>query len=272
MTMPATQERKFQLKNKFLEQLSTDKKFPNWVDIEIEYFRVLTECIETKRKGGVEQLNKEFSKIKDALEIYLISQTERNICKSSSIEENIYLPVSFEDFKKGSNTNENICSTLYLNFNYTTTEKLYIKNNGSETVIHIHGELGNKETPIIFGYGDESDEKFNLIKNNDDNRYFENIKSIKYAETEKRNNLMNFIDSDIYSIFIMGHSCGKSDRTLLTKLFNHENCISIRVFYKENDNGTNNFIDITSNISRCFNNVDNMNDKLVPMSRCKALT
>ena len=41
----------------------------------------------------------------------------------------------------------------------------------------------------------------------------------------------------MYQIFIFGHSCGISDRTLLIMLFEHDNCASIKVFYHEKYEG-----------------------------------
>ena len=57
------------------------------------------------------------------------------------------------------------------------------------------------------------------------------IKSIKYLESDKYRRMLSFIESDTYQIYIMGHSCGNSDRTLLNTLFEHKNCVSIKPFY-----------------------------------------
>jgi hypothetical protein len=141
---------------------------------------------------------------------------------------------------------------IYLNFNYTYLEKLYIKDRNRDKVIHIHGELGDPCNPIIFGYGDELDSKFGLIEQENDNRYLKNIKSIKYVETGNYQDRLFYLDSANYEIFIMGHSCGISDRTLLNTLFEHDNCKSIKVFYHKKENGTDNYSDIIMNIYRNF--------------------
>ncbi|MDZ7778214.1 MAG: hypothetical protein U5L09_22640 [Bacteroidales bacterium] len=62
--------------------------------------------------------------------------------------------------------------------------------------------------PIIFGFGDEIDEKYKEIENLNDNQYLENIKSIKYLETDNYKRLLEYINSDSYQVLIMGHSCG----------------------------------------------------------------
>ena len=75
--------------------------------------------------------------------------------------------------------------------------------------------------------------------------------------------LLSFINSDEYQIFIMGHSCGISDRTLLNKLFEHHNCISIKPFYYKKDDGTDNYTDLTINISRNFKDKSLFRERVV---------
>ena len=71
--------------------------------------------------------------------------------------------------------------------------------------------------------------------------------------------------------FIMGHSCGNSDRTLINTLFEHDNCLSIKVFYRQYEDGTDNYIDMIKNISRNFNNKPNMRDIVVNRESCSPL-
>lgn len=171
-----------------------------------------------------------------------------------------------------------IREVLFLNFNYTNTHTNY-KNNqlanrdNSQTLsISIHGALNNKiKNPIIFGFGDELDENYKTIENLNDNHYLENIKSIKYLETENHKDLISFVDSDDFQIFIFGHSCGISDRTLLNKLFEHPNCSSIKVFYHQIDKESDNYTDVIRNISRNFNNKSMMRDRVVNKRYCKPL-
>jgi hypothetical protein len=158
---------------------------------------------------------------------------------------------------------------LFLNFNYTQSEKIYNKRND---VIHIHGELTNPENPIIFGYGDETGKEYVEIENLNDNDFLENVKSIKYSETLNYKRLLDFINFDTYQIFIMGHSCGMSDRTLLKTLFEHENCVSIkiRMFKYKNPKGKDidDFSKISRNMSRHFSDKTLMRDKLVNKEYC----
>ena len=104
-----------------------------------------------------------------------------------------------------------------------------------------HG-LKTKYTDII--------DKF--LEDKNQNKYLENIKSIKYLESRSYTELSQFIDSDVYDILILGHSCGISDRTLLKKLFKNKNCLSIKIYYHKKMSGYDNYSDIARNISRNF--------------------
>lgn len=160
---------------------------------------------------------------------------------------------------------------LLLNFNYTSTADLYISKCSDFKVNHIHGELGNDKNPIIFGYGDELDDDYKEIAKLNDNDYLKNIKSIRYLETDNYRKLLSFIDSAPFQIYIMGHSCGNSDRTLLNTLFEHKNCVSIKPFYYEKSDGTDNYIEIVQNISRNFNDMRLMRDRVVNKTYCRPL-
>lgn len=172
--------------------------------------------------------------------------------------------------------------TLVLNFNYTTTERYYGRprdfenyNNDFVTkssLIHIHGEIDiYKKSPIIFGFGDELDEEYKSIENLDDNNYLENIKSINYQDSKNYKNLLEFLNNDHYQVFVMGHSCGISDRTLLNTIFEHDNCSSIKPFYFEDEDGKDNYSDIVRNISRNFNSKVKMRDRVTNKEYCESM-
>ena len=112
-------------------------------------------------------------------------------------------------------------NTLFLNFNYTHTDSLYgqpneFKNAHSDSLsktsfIHIHGSISAyDENPIIFGFGDELDDDYMAIEKLNDNEYLENIKYIKYSETDNYKKLLEYVNSGYYQVYIMGHSCGIS--------------------------------------------------------------
>ena len=144
--------------------------------------------------------------------------------------------------------------TCILNFNYTNIAALYGQklNSTAYHYIPIHGQLQanaiSAQEPV-FGFGDEMDEdyiKFELLRNDE---VFQHIKSFKYLQYNHYRNLIEFIESHPYQVQIFGHSCGLSDRTLLNTIFEHENCISIKPFYYEND-GTNDYEQKSYSIAR----------------------
>jgi hypothetical protein len=169
---------------------------------------------------------------------------------------------------------------LFLNFNYTPTEIHYddpptdseFDKKITTNVIHIHGVLNNKtDNKIVFGFGDEIDKDYLEIENLNDNEYLQNIKSMKYLESDSYKKLLEFINSNNYQVFIFGHSCGISDRTLLNTLFEHKNCSSIKPYYRQKDDGSDNYSEMIRNISRNFTDKASMRDKVVNKKYTDAL-
>jgi len=172
---------------------------------------------------------------------------------------------------------------LSLSFNYTYNISKYSRweyyeNNGLkyefskfDNPIYIHGTLEDSNNPMIFGYGDELANEYKEIENLNNNEYLKNVKSINYLKTDNYKKLLQFIELDKYQIFIMGHSCGNSDRTLLNTLFEHPNCVSIKPFYYKNSDGTNDYEEKIMNISRNFNDKKAFREKVVNEKDCVAL-
>ena len=178
----------------------------------------------------------------------------------------------------------NNCETLFLNFNYTDSVDIYVSsiNNrtngdfyGQATQIQIHGRLDNRNNKINFGFGDEMDDDYKFIENLNEGEYLRNFKSFQYSQNSNYKKLLDFIDSEKFQVYIMGHSCGLSDRTLLNTIFENKNCRSIKVFFHgwENESGKkkDNFTEIIQNISRHFNDKKLMRSKIVNKSLCKLL-
>ena len=159
---------------------------------------------------------------------------------------------------------------LLVNFNYTNIADQYVPEDQEiASVNHIHGTLEEPKS-MIFGYGDELDKRYMELSDMDDNRYMKNIKSHRYLEKSKYRELLQFANSDKFQIYIMGHACGNSDRTLLNTLFEHDNCVSIKPFfyqYGSNDN----YNDIIQNISRHFPNRQKFRDRVVNKTYCEPL-
>ncbi len=170
---------------------------------------------------------------------------------------------------------------LFLNFNYTKTQEYYTNLRQGESfglndlpkteTIHIHGSVdSSKNNPIVFGFGDEKDEEYKALEKLD-NRYLEHIKSIKYLEVDNYKRLLQYINTDKYQILILGHSCGLSDRTLLSTLFENPNCVSIKPYYHQKSKDEDNYTDISMNITRNFSNKASLRDKVANKYYCEPL-
>ena len=161
-------------------------------------------------------------------------------------------------------------NVMLLSFNYTGTAEMYNRSDVC-SLNYIHGKLDNPEG-VIFGYGDELDEKnYKELKEHNNNECLRNVKSIKYLESDNYRKVLDFIESEPFQVYIMGHSCGNSDRTLLNTLFEHENCISIKPYYYQKDDGTDNYTELIQNISRNFTDMKLMRDRVVNKTYCKPL-
>lgn len=158
--------------------------------------------------------------------------------------------------------------TMLLNFNYTTTAEIY--QGQTVKVNYIHGSL-DKPNEMIFGYGDEMDKDFKDLENRNENALLDNSKSIKYLETSHYRDLLSFIEGGPFQVYIMGHSCGNSDRTLLNTIFEHQNCISIKPFCYFNGKDEDNYSELTRNIYRNFSDKKLFRDRVVNKERCTTL-
>ena len=198
---------------------------------------------------------------------YKYSTHERNIEKAQQ---------EYEAQKKIDITEENAHlllpdKVLLLNFNYTKVADSYVNEKLPPfSIIHIHGDLEQAQN-MIFGYGDEIDKHYKELVDLNDNVYLKHIKSHRYLDAENYRHLLQFVNDAPYQIYVMGHSCGNSDRTLLNTLFEHENCVSIKPFYYQKDNGLDNYNEIAQNISRNFTNKQALRDKVVNKKYCEPL-
>lgn len=172
-------------------------------------------------------------------------------------------------------------SNCFLTFNYTPSLTAYIRllnsNSsfkeiyGDSQLIHIHGELGNTQNPINFGFGDENDKDYAMIEDLDENEYLKYFKSFQYSQNDNYDKMLRFIESDKFQVYIMGHSCGLSDRTLLSTIFEHEHCRSIKIFYHQRKDGSDNYTELVQNISRHFKDKKMMRAKIVNKELCEPL-
>lgn len=264
----------FKFESRLLKNLSNSFFENNWVDIESEYYQLLKMSLKDPKYFDIKELNKDFETLKNLLEKYLLKEVEQKYEFMPSEEFLDIFITKNRDFKEGFFTKATIYpeKTFFLNFNYTTLieeyliEREIIHNLGSPEVNYIHGELKNFENPIIFGFGDEIDKNYKEIEELNNNAYFEHIKSFQYLKTSNYQNLIRFLDGSTegYEIYIIGHSCGLSDRTLLNHVFEHDNCKKIKIFYHKDLKGYTNTV---YEISRHFNDKSKMRTKIVPFDQ-----
>ena len=304
----------------FLESICNSLETKKWVEIENEYYRLLTKyALEDKSENDVYALNNQLAEMRGLLIDYLNTINVQEIKANSQIRSKLYSPIKEDDIAIGSkrlfddyidwcmkqeqdywkskmtkygdqfsyidvedykNNLKKGYSGKYprpfmmpdnimlLNFNYTKTASLYETDNFKTN--YIHGRLEHFES-VIFGYGDELDEKYKELQNSGNNDCLYNIKSIKYLESDNYRKVLDFIESDLFQVCIMGHSCGNSDRTLLNTLFEHRNCISIKPYFHESNDGTDNYLELVQNISRNFKDMKLMRDRVVNKTYCDKL-
>lgn len=286
----SNREKIFEFKNAFFKLINI-KNLQNWVDIENEYYRELKKIVkltsisieEKKQKTII--LNEEFEQVKNLLERYLKEKVEEQYDfriftnnpindillpeLSHPFDEKEYLKefqqsdqLYVKEFLRKLNENYNL-TTHFLSFNYTkAVEQYFIKFAFPKQINYIHGKLNDSANTVNFGFGDEMD----------DNEYLKNFKSFQYLQNSNYKSLLDFVESDQkFQVYIMGHSCGLSDRTMLNTIYEHPNCISIKVFYHKRDDETDNYTEIIQNISRHFNKKKLMREKIVNKMLCKPL-
>lgn len=270
-----------------MERIDKSIETKGWVNIENDYYTLLKETIKEQNcEYTAKELNEQLAFLKNKLVEYLgtLEQPNRKDNLSSSMFSNFNLKdiavsrkkevmgklgIREEDLGKTFIRKRlRLKHTMLLNFNYTDTVEQLYGNIGECN--HIHGELSNPKN-IIFGYGDELDKDFKEIEDMSDNELLKYAKSVRYLETGNYRDFLRFIEADLFQVFIMGHSCGNSDRTLLHTVFEHKNCVSIKPFYHKKEDGSDNYLELVQNISRNFNDKELLRDRVVNKERCETM-
>lgn len=259
---------------------------------------------------SINQLNSDFDAIRKLLNHYILENVENEFYFNTDLEDvkgitaffghpyrhlknnpdhKYYLEFPYDmrsilkgyddTFQFGKSIGHSISfENLFVDFNYTSTVSNYVSvlneskhKYGNSVHIQIHGNVLDSNNPINFGFGDEMDDHYKIIENSGDNKYLENIKSFMYLNNSNYRNLLGWIESHIFQVFIFGHSCGLSDRTMLNTVFEHSNCKSIKIFYHQYNDENDNFREVSMNISRHFNRKSLMREKLVNKTLCHPL-
>jgi hypothetical protein len=235
----------------FFKELLDSFSACNWVNIECQYFHKLKAVFEngTNSKDQKHQqekkLNAEFNCLIEKLSEYFTL-----INGKLSAKQGVAMDISMSNVGAAFSLNERHPVT-FVNFNYTDTLYALDYANPLE-IIHIHGRVSDPINPVIFGYGDESDPSYQKIEDCGDNVFLEHIKSFGYFQANNYRKLIELIDAAPFKTYIVGHSCGMSDRILLNEIFEHPNCKQIEIFYHRRNDGSDNFKEITQEISHHF--------------------
>lgn len=214
-------------KSILLDRITRNIENKGWTDIESDYYELLkanADNIET-----CSNLNNQMDFLKGKLSEYLATQKatipqqgvlppedsiidKKDVAQSSknAILEYMQSRLSTEEGLDIARGQYKVKETMLLNFNYTATAEIY--QGQTVKVNYIHGSL-DKPEEMIFGYGDEMDKDFKDLENRNENALLKNSKSIKYLETSHYRKLLEFIEGGPFQVYIMGHSCGNSDRT-----------------------------------------------------------
>lgn len=272
----------------FFSAIQQSIESKGWVDIENDYYQTLKKFIANSQyKQNVSDLNEQLEFLQDNLTKYLGTMDKgQGISNLHNAMIDYFNPADFSTMGKWKALDsigvaDSDVDEIYndeskrdvfvpkqimlLSFNYTNTARIY--QNFNITHNYIHGELDNPKN-IIFGYGDELDKDYHEILDRNDNILLKNVKSVKYLETRHYRDLLEFIQSAPFQVFIMGHSCGNSDRTLLNTVFEHENCVSIKPFYHKWDDERDNYLELVQNISRNFTDMKLFRDRVVNKELC----
>lgn len=212
-------------KSKVLEKSLENLQIKQWIDFEKEYFSVLKLAANSyeSEEFSVELVNKQLEFLKGHFISYL---------KSLDYDQNSYIPKFnipfFENVSKDEVVTMNlkevtpVQNVCFLNFNYTPLlSNVYnVATSSKGELIHIHGDIHQKDGDCIFGFGDELDDEYLKFEKMNNNKLFTHIKSFEYSQHENYSKMLRFIGSEVFQVHIYGHSCGLSDRTLLNHISN----------------------------------------------------
>jgi hypothetical protein len=256
----------------------------NWVNIEGVFFEEVLRLMNRYLKdesakdvviSDLKELNSEMKHLSDSLAVYLKDIEKKAVLDFESKDCRDILRILKKGLSKRNSKNpfsEEVTSTLVLNFNYTNIANMYCKELESEYLIReipLHGRLNDIES-IVFGFGDEVHKSYQEIEDLDENLFFEHIKSFKYFQNQYYQDLMAFLKSGQFEVFVLGHSLGLSDRTMLQAIFNSDELYRVKIFFYQKD-GKNNFVEMTHQLSRHFTDKNRMRTKVVPFDKSEPL-
>lgn len=260
-------------KSDFFKELYTQFNHQRWVDIENQYFSYLKRYSKATNNdlNGIVKLNKEFEFLKSRLVDYLKRATKERLSFRENYLPNLIVNPFLQDEFVDTIEDHSMPNQLYfLNFNYTITLEKYIPSIEKKVLTninYIHGDIHDNNNPVIFGYGDEYDNDYLELEKTNIHELLQHIKSFQYSKTSNYQNLMRFIQAEPFQVYVLGHSLGLSDRTMLKEIFEHDNCKSIKLFYHKKSETENDFTDKVYELAKHFTDKGLMRKKLVPFDK-----
>lgn len=259
---------RFEFKSRFINEIVKDQ---NWSDFEATYFNLLEKNVnELKINNPIppDELNKDFEKLRLEFINYLNqinSENDRSILKRNSNLEFLIDKFYYEkNLSKNSITSKSksfydleLNEVKILNFNYTDILSDYLGRRKNDE-IKIHGTLSISDN-IVFGYGDEQNESYQIMEKTGDNEYLKYQKSSYYSQNNQYQRLLNAIELP-YDVFVIGHSLGLSDRILLKTIFENDNCNYINLCYRGGQSG---HFKSRMNLSRHFSDKSKLRERLL---------
>lgn len=253
------------LNNTFLAKLygGPDK---NWFDIENIYFAELTKLknVTLNNRGTsivdkLKKTNSEFLELKEFVSQYLNSLVVK---KDPIIDK--FLTVNLKGVK----------SVYVVNFNYTSTIKEYFEESETVGINYVHGSL--EENNIVFGYGNDQNADYQEMKNMDIDEFLEFFKTFDYLNNPSYDKIYSealdvFDDFDAY---VLGHSLGMTDKTLLSEILNSDKCKKIHLFKRKDylddvPEQEKSFRKLTYSASRILTNERSLRKKIVSFKESK---
>lgn len=275
-------------KSQLIDELLNHHNDLKWIDVEATYYELLKNILSDMSSNHfkrsfipkIQQLNEELSIIRSLLKKYL-GIVSRGALPVDNFAYIAHDPIPFNtiiDDKSRSlilnhldkplGSEIPIQSVMFLNFNYTTLCHRLANTGLDFDFIDIHGNLSQPDNQLIFGYGDEIDESYREMEKTNFNDFLTHIKSFGYSQDSNYSRLVQFINACPFAVYIWGHSCGLSDRTLLNMIFEHDNCTLIRPYYWKRTNGTDNYTETVQNISRHFSDKQKMRNRVANKDFC----
>ncbi|MBN8622905.1 MAG: hypothetical protein J0L47_07210 [Flavobacteriales bacterium] len=280
----------FQNKSELIKILIKKCDDYNWVDVENEYYLLLCKLSSENKLDKISELNEQFKYLQQLLQDYLRKIEKKFVDDDCDSFFKSYLVDKLTEIANlpeeqiralGKHTSKlKPAKILILNFNYTITISDYLdsiqKIIPETKIMNIHGKIDDEENPIIFGYGDEEETNYATLEKYDECLRF--VKTYRYSRTHNYQNFIDFVNSDTFEVYVAGHSCGLSDKTLLSEVFNNKNCYKLKLltYNKKGDSiikiESTDYIEKTYQIGRVFKEKSEMRRKLIPFNVADLLT